>query len=284
MPQAYHQDSSTKPQVIVIPFPFASHAAPLHTLVRRLATEARDVTFSFFNLAESNSSISALESEDLGNLKAYNLSDGVPENYVFTGKLHEDVRLFMKAAPETYKRAIRAAIGDKKISCVISDGLLSFFAAEMAEEMKVPWIAFWIPASFTLCTHAHTDLIRSTIGIPIDGREDESLNFLPGMSEFRVGDIQKDIVVSADFDLPVAIAAYRMAQMLPRAAAVVINSYEELNPTITDYFKSKFQKCLNVGPFTIMPSEPSESDQNGCLLWLDGRKQDLWPLQASGGR
>ncbi|KAF8400369.1 hypothetical protein HHK36_013667 [Tetracentron sinense] len=274
MPQTSHQDSSTKPHVIVLAFPFGSHAAPLHTLVRKLATEARHVTFSFFNTEESNSSISVLESEDLDNLKAYNVPDGVPENYVFTGRRQEAIGLFMKSTQGNYKRAIHVAIGAKKISCVMSDGLLSFVAGEMAEEMKVPWVPFWIPASFTLYTHVHTDLIRRRIGTAIDatvGREDELINFLLGMSEFRIGDLQKEIV-GADLDLPVAIAAHRMVQMLPRAAAVVINSYEELNPTITDYFKSKFQKCLNVGPFTIMPSEPSDSDQNGCLLWLDGQK------------
>ncbi|KAF8400372.1 hypothetical protein HHK36_013670 [Tetracentron sinense] len=258
----------TESHVIVLAFPFGSHAAPLHTLVRKLATAAPDVTFSFFNTAKSNSSITALEDHDIGNLKAYNVADGVPENYVYTGKRQEDIELFMKATPGNFKRAIEVAIEEKKISCVMSDAFL-WFAGDMAEEMKVSWVPLWLSGQFSLSSHFYTDLLRDMIAIA--GREDEPLDFLPGMSGFHIEDLQEGIVFG-DMESPLSIMLHRMGQMLPRVAAIAINSFEELNPTITNDFKSKFQKCLNVGPFSIMSSVPSDSDESGCLLWLDGQK------------
>ena len=65
---------------------------------------------------------------------------------------------------------------------------------------------------------------------------------------------------------------HQMGLMLPRAAAVFINSFEELDKTITDDLKSKLNNFLNVGPFNIlstMSSSPPALDENGCLPWLD---------------
>ncbi|KAF8400342.1 hypothetical protein HHK36_013639 [Tetracentron sinense] len=281
MPLTDGQNSSTEPHVIVLAFPFSSHAASLHTLVRKLATAAPDVTFSFFSTAKSNSSI--FNADHLDNLKAYNVSDGVPENHVFTGRPDEGVELFMKETPGNFKRVIEVAIeetrglSEKKISCVISDAFL-WFAGEMAEEMKVPWVSFWIAGQFSLSAHFYTDLIRRMVGIgphATAGREDEPLNFISGMSGFRIGDLPEGIV-AGEVDSPFSNMLHRMGQMLPRAAAVTINSFEEVNPTITDDLKSKFQKFLTVGPFSVMSSQPSDPDLSGCLSWLDGQKQPLW--------
>lgn len=65
----------------------------------------------------------------------------------------------------------------------------------------------------------------------------------------------------------------KMAQMLPRATAVVTNSFEEFDPIVVNSLKSRLPNFLNVGPF-ILTSPPSEiSDPHGCLEWLNGRER-----------
>ena len=65
--------------------------------------------------------------------------------------------------------------------------------------------------------------------------------------------------------------------MLSRATAVATNSFEELEPTIvTDNLKTKLQKILPVGPFELLSPPPPPlliSDVNGCLPWLDNKKE-----------
>lgn len=66
-----------------------------------------------------------------------------------------------------------------------------------------------------------------------------------------------------------------MGQTLPKATAVAINSFEELEPEVVNLLKSRFQKFLNVGPFSLIASSPSPpliKDDSGCLEWLDKHK------------
>ena len=60
--------------------------------------------------------------------------------------------------------------------------------------------------------------------------------------------------------------------MLPEAATVFINSIEELDPVMTNDFKSKFKQYLNVRPFILAAPPPSVPDSYGCLKWLDKQK------------
>ncbi|XP_021300497.1 anthocyanidin 3-O-glucosyltransferase 2-like, partial [Herrania umbratica] len=65
---------------------------------------------------------------------------------------------------------------------------------------------------------------------------------------------------------------HRMGQVLPEAATVFINSFEELDPVMTNDFKSKFKQYLNVGPSIFATPPPSVPDSHGCLTWLDKQK------------
>ncbi|KAK1553035.1 hypothetical protein Q3G72_027600 [Acer saccharum] len=58
----------------------------------------------------------------------------------------------------------------------------------------------------------------------------------------------------------------------PQGEAVVINSFEEIDPTINNDLKSKFYQFLNVGPFSLISPPPEFPDTSGCLLWLDRQK------------
>ena len=61
--------------------------------------------------------------------------------------------------------------------------------------------------------------------------------------------------------------------MLPRASAVVLNSYDELNPPLINRdLKLKFRNVFNVGFFTQL-SGGSGSDLTGCISWLDEQKE-----------
>uniref|UniRef100_A0A7N2MXF0 Glycosyltransferase n=1 Tax=Quercus lobata TaxID=97700 RepID=A0A7N2MXF0_QUELO len=62
--------------------------------------------------------------------------------------------------------------------------------------------------------------------------------------------------------------------VLPRASAVVLNFYEELNPPLLNRdFKTKFRNVLNVGLFTLSLPSQSGSDLTGCISWLDEQKE-----------
>ena len=68
---------------------------------------------------------------------------------------------------------------------------------------------------------------------------------------------------------------YKMGQILQRADALAMNSFENLDPPILEDLKSKFKNVLNVGPFNLTSPPPSAniSDIHGCIPWLGKHKK-----------
>ncbi|MBA0871851.1 hypothetical protein Goshw_000549, partial [Gossypium schwendimanii] len=97
--------------------------------------------------------------------------------------------------------------------------------------------------------------------------EDKPLDF-PEFSAIRVTDLPYGIA-SGDIDAPMPALLHKMGVSLSRAAAVVANSYEELDNTVVNMLKLRFSMFLNVGPFNLV-SIPSSTvdDSHGCLDWV----------------
>nr|BAD06514.1 anthocyanin 3-O-galactosyltransferase [Aralia cordata] len=265
--------SSAEPHVGVLAFPFATHAGLLLGLVRRLAAAAPNVNFSFYSTAASNRSLFSYPNSPYSNVIPYDVSDGVPEGYVFSGKPQEDINLFLTVASDEFKRGLEKAAVDsgRKITCLVADAFL-WFSGDLAEQIRVPWVPLWTSGACSLSIHVYTDLIRQTVGLGgIEGRMDEILTFIPGFSELRLGDLPGGVLFG-NLESPFSIMLHKMGQTLPRAAAVPINSFEELDPDLMKDIKSKFKKILNVGPFNLTSPPPSSnSDEHGCIPWLDNQ-------------
>ncbi|KAA8522774.1 hypothetical protein F0562_009197 [Nyssa sinensis] len=262
----------TTRHIAVLAFPFGTHAAPLFTLVRRLAAAAPDLRFSFFGTAKSNATIFSKPEggRSFDDIKSYNVWDGLPEGYVFSGNMLELAEFFLKATPDNFNKGIAEAVADTgaRISCLLTDAFL-WFAGDLAKEMDIPWIPFWTAGVCSLSVHMYTDVIRSTTGMAEN--TNQTLEFIPGMSAIHVADLPGG-VLSGNLESPFARMLHSMGLHLPRATAVVINSFEELDPTIINDLKTKLQKLLNVGPSNLSLPPPSNSDDSGCLPWLDKHK------------
>lgn len=100
------------------------------------------------------------------NIKSYDVSDGVAEGYVFAGRPQEDIELFMRAAPESFRQGMVMAVAEtgRPVSCLVADAFI-WFAADMAAEMGVAWLPFWTAGPNSLSTHVYTDEIREKIGV-----------------------------------------------------------------------------------------------------------------------
>ncbi|PHU05603.1 Anthocyanidin 3-O-glucosyltransferase [Capsicum chinense] len=94
-------------------------------------------------------------------------------------------------------------------------------------------------------------------------------------SSLRISDVPPE--VAENLEGPVPYILYNMALNLHKAVAVVVNSFEELSPTINKDLKSKLQKVYNVGPLVLESSNnvslEVDSDESGCIEWLDKQNQ-----------
>ncbi|RVW79683.1 Anthocyanidin 3-O-glucosyltransferase 2 [Vitis vinifera] len=215
------------------------------------------------------------QSDDVDdNIKAYNVADGMPEGHVLSGNPQEGIELFLKATPGNFREVVEVAEGESgmRISCLLTDAFL-WFAGEMAEDRCIPWVPLWTSGPVSLAVHVYTDDIRKMVlgANGIEGHEVQTLDFIPGLSSIHAVDLPEEIV-SGSLDSPFSQMLHKMGLTLPRAAAVVINSFEEMEPTVVNDLKSKFKKFVNVGPFTLSSPPPLAPDSNSCLLWLDRQK------------
>ncbi|KAK9930156.1 hypothetical protein M0R45_027208 [Rubus argutus] len=246
----------------------------------KLATTSPQ-NFTFFSVSRTNSSLfSGSNNKGLDNIKPYNVWDGLPEGYVPPSGLPlEQIALFLANAPCTLERAIKEVEAEMghKFGCLISDAFLWFFG-DIAEKMNVPWVTVW-SGPRPLLAHLQTDIIRERVGAP--GQEDKTLDFLPGFSdEFRASDLSK-VIVFGDIESPHARMWHIMAQKMPQATVVAVNSFEAMDFKVTEELKKRLQKLLLVGPLHLVrpvPSEQSivldneEEEKDGCLQWLDNHK------------
>ncbi|KAM1172654.1 hypothetical protein ACFX2I_022727 [Malus domestica] len=270
MPLMSHKSCSQ--HVAVLVFPFASHPSPLLLFVRMISAVAPDVKFSFFSLAKSNSSLfTKCNIKGFDNIKPYDVWDGLPESYVFSGNPLEPIDFFLKAAPGSFKKGIAEAEAEigHKVGCLISDAFL-WFACDMAEEMQIPWVPLWTSGQRPLFIHVANDVIKEKLGA--SGDKDQTLEFLPGFSAFLASDLPGGISTE-NLGSPIAVMMHKMGLKLPRATAVAINSFQDLDLEVAFELKKKFHKFLHVGPLTLTPPLlPKISEDNGCLEWLGNHK------------
>ncbi|KAJ9129502.1 hypothetical protein P3X46_033798 [Hevea brasiliensis] len=103
-----------------------------------------------------------------------------------------------------------------------------------------------------------------------DHPEDQVIDIIPGLPPIPFKDFHYQ-VFQRNPSSPVVQLISSMVRKLPQASAVVLNSYEELNPSLlTNYLKSKVQNLLYM-PLALSMTA-SGTDATGCLPWLDQQK------------
>jgi len=268
-------NSGGKQHVAVFPFPFASHPSPVLNLVVKLANAAPKFQFSFISTDQSNKPFLS-KCHIPENIKFYSVSDGVPEGHVLGGHPVERINLFLQA-PQNLQKGIDMAVAytKRRVTCVIADAFVAP-SLTLAQRLNVPWVAFWLPFSWSLYAHFHTDLILSMCK---SAAGETPLDFLPGFpKEIRVEDLPEDVIpsVGEEETLFRKILA-SLGSVLPQAEAVLANFYEEIDrPSLTNDLRSKLKHFLYVGFLSHSvpppPLPPSDTDGTGCLSWLDKQR------------
>nr|QJB23733.1 flavonoid glucosyltransferase [Centaurea cyanus] len=276
----HNNNGRSRPErhVAVFAFPSSSHPSLLLTLIRRLSSASPTTVFSFFNTAKFNRPVfSDFSSPDI---RRYDISDGVPEGYVFRGKPQEDTNLFLAVAEEELRKGVKVAEADigLKVSCLVVDAFY-WFSGDMAEEMNVPWVSFWTAGACSLAAHVYTDLIRSKSSQIIKGSsavpdEDEIVDFIPGFSKLRLSDLPSGVLFG-NLESPFSTMLHKMGKNMAKATAVPINSFQQLDPNLTKNLSSELNNFLNIGPFNLITSTqnpPSEVDEFSCISWLESQE------------
>ncbi|KAJ8500881.1 hypothetical protein OPV22_011433 [Ensete ventricosum] len=229
---------ASKQHVAFVAFPFGSHPGAIFPVARAVAAAAPSAVVSFLGTVRALASLPP--ADDTPNLRFVAVADGVPDGSPPPREVLELIGLFLEATPGNLKEGMAAAVAGASgapVSCVVSDAFV-WMSGEVAEEMRVPWVPLCPGGTAALSAHLHTDLLRRKLGVgdqAIAGREDELLDFIPGLSVHRVRDLPEG-VVAGPLDSPFSVLLHRMAERLPKAAAIAFNTIPGLEPAIEESF------------------------------------------------
>lgn len=94
------------------------------------------------------------------------MADGRSENTAPPANLLACVDLFMRATPGNFYDAMQLAEAEigRKVSSLVSDVLL-WFTADMAEEMRVPWVAVRTGGLSFLSVYIYRDAIQKAVEV-----------------------------------------------------------------------------------------------------------------------
>lgn len=179
--------------------------------------------------------------------------------------------------------------GLPKVSCIISDGIMSF-AIKVARELGIPEVQFWTASTCGLVAYLQFgELVKKSIFPLKDEKdvsngylEDTALEWIPGMQHMRLKDMPS-FVRSTD---PEDIAFNRWleeAQDILTADAIVFNTFVEFEAEVLETVSSMFPNIYNLGPLTTLNTNLIKNEVNGtrpslwkentdCLTWLDTQK------------
>ncbi|KAK7246699.1 hypothetical protein RIF29_41569 [Crotalaria pallida] len=261
-----------KKHVAVLSFPFGSHPFPLYNLILKLSHAAPHLTFSFFGTASFNKHLFSKPNIP-HNIIPYSVDDGIPKGYALGSHPIERVNFFLQACQHNMQKAIDLAVEEtkQKITCIIADAFVTP-SLLVAQNLNVPWLPVWAPFSCSLAAHFYTDLIREKCA---NSDAHSALDFIPGLSKMLVGDLPEDVILKGEEEETLfSKTLASLGKVLPQAEAVVLNVFEELDPPLlVQDMRSKLKPYLYVGFLTLsLPLPPlpsSESDETGCLSWLD---------------
>ncbi|KAL8150242.1 hypothetical protein V2J09_020050 [Rumex salicifolius] len=195
--------------------------------------------------------------------------------------------MFIDGAGENLRESMRAAEAEVglEIGFVVADALMSPVCGEITEEKAAKWVALWTSGTSSLAAHMNTNMLRSKFGNEgVEAHKEETADkYIPGFPPIPINELPHEVIHS-DLSSTGGRLLHLMSLSLPKAAAVAVNSFHRLEPSISTALNVLFcHNLLHIGPFplTLSASSDSETDPHGCLPWLDHHLESSGPTSVA---
>ncbi|XP_022725843.1 7-deoxyloganetin glucosyltransferase-like [Durio zibethinus] len=282
------------PHAVCIPLPAQGHINPMLKLAKLLHFKGFHITFvhTEFNYQRVLTSRGLDSLRGLANFQFETISDGLPST---NPRRIQDLPDLCLSLPVQGLRSFRDLIiklnGSSDvppITCIISDGVMSF-TLEIAEEFGIPEMVMFTPSACGMLGYLHFEELKEQGYFPLkdeshlnNGYLDTLIDWIPAMKGVRLKDIPTFIRTTNPDDI---MFNYNLQSVnnARKAAAVILNTFDDLEQEVLDAIKTKVIKLYTVGPLSMLHRKvcPGNLDSIGsnlwkedtqCLAWLDKRK------------
>uniref|UniRef100_A0A2N9G3S9 Glycosyltransferase n=1 Tax=Fagus sylvatica TaxID=28930 RepID=A0A2N9G3S9_FAGSY len=286
------EEVSKAPHVLIFPLPAQGHVNTMLNLAHLLSLAGLNITF--LN-SDYNHNRLLLYTNILARFACFpgfqfkTISDGLPNDHPRAGDRVMDlfgaVDLVTKPLfrEMLYSGQLNSVTG-QSVSCIIVDGILSF-PIDMGNEVGIPVIHF---RTISSCCFWVYFLIQDMIEageLPIKDM-DRLVTSVPGMETFlRYRDLPSFCRVNNLVDPNLQLVKNETRQS-PRAHALILNTFEDLEGPILSHIRTKCPKIYTIGPLheilklrlesktTSLQSQSSNSlfeVDRSCMKWLDAQ-------------
>uniref|UniRef100_A0A803RAZ6 Glycosyltransferase n=1 Tax=Cannabis sativa TaxID=3483 RepID=A0A803RAZ6_CANSA len=295
--------TESKPHAVCIPYPSQSHIKAMLKFAKLLHNKGFYITFvnTEFNhnrLIKNSSTISSspsfqfetipdgLPPSDQGQDSTQDipsLSDSTRKNF-----LGPFLELLNKLAYQTKSNSSKDGV-PPRVSCIISDGVMTF-AIKAAQQLRLPVVQFFTVAACAVMGMANYRPLLEKGIVPLkDENElndflDTSMEWIPGMKGLRFRDLPTFCRITDSNDIMFNWVKEAI-EMASEASAVVIQTFEALEPHVLDVLSSttSLPKIYPIGPLQpLLDHYPQHSlhtvtyslwkEETECIKWLSTQK------------
>ncbi|XP_034702975.1 7-deoxyloganetic acid glucosyltransferase-like [Vitis riparia] len=278
------------PHVLIFPFPAQGHVNSMLKLAELLSVAGLHVTF--LN-SEYNQHRLLLHTDIQTRFSRYpgfrfqTISDGLTTDHPRTGERLMDLFEGLKATAKPIFRELVISRGQGSdtlppVNCIIADGIMSF-TIDIANEVGIPIISFRTISACSFWAYFSALKLIESGELPLKGNDmDQLVTSIPGMEGFlRKRDLPSLIRVS-NLDNEGLLLVMKETQQTPRAHALILNTFEDLEGPILGQIRNHCPKTYTIGPLhahlkTRLASESTTSvssnslrqEDRSCIAWLN---------------
>ncbi|CDO97432.1 unnamed protein product [Coffea canephora] len=283
-----------KPHALVIPYPAQGHIRPILKLAKILHSQGFYITFvnTEFNHRRLIRAHGPDSVKGLDDFQFKTIPDGLsPSDTNAT----QDIPSLCNSIQNTclvpflnLVKNLNESSDSPRVSCIVSDGVMSF-TLQAAEELNIPEVVFFTISACGFMGYLHYAELVARGYVPLkdeswltNGYLDTTIDWIPGMKGIRLKDLPNFIRTTDPDDI---MLNYNIVQTrdASRARAIIFNTYDDLEKEVLEAINTKFDRVYTIGPLLMMEQNVNfgklESvasslweEEVGCLEWLDQRE------------
>lgn len=283
-----------KPHAICIPFPAQGHINPIFKLAKILHHKGFHITFvhSEFNQRRLLKSRGENSLDGLPSFQFETIPDGLPFS---DADATQDVPSLCDSTSKNCLAPFRQLVtrlnsspGVPPLSCIVSDGIMSF-TLEVARELGIPDVLFWTNGAGGVMAYLNYRNLVEKGYTPLkdwscltNGYLDTVIDWIPGMKAIRLKDLPSFIRTTDRNDIMLNFAINQV-EKIHDASALILNTFEAMEPDVLDAFSSILPAVYTLGPLHLIEDQLPDSElkswgsnlwkeEPGCIEWLDSKE------------
>ncbi|KAM7470626.1 hypothetical protein LguiA_008809 [Lonicera macranthoides] len=285
-----------KPHAVCIPFPAQGHINPMLMLAKLLHSKGFHITFvnTHYNRNRLLKSRGYDSLAGLPDFQFESIPDGLPPS---DADSTQDIPSLCYSTPthcpEHFRKLISklndgSSAGVPPVSCVVSDGVMSF-TLEVAEEFGLPEVLFWTTSACgLLCYSQYKNLVErgfvplEDMGCVTNGYLETIIDGVPGTKDIRLRDFPSFIRTTDKTDVMLNFLIKETGR-LGKASALILNTFDSLEQDALGALSAISPRIYTVGPLHLVLNQVQDEklqsigsnlwkEDTGCIEWLNSKE------------